>query len=40
MMSDEIHGDDLKTILISTILEMTLEERRQLLAMWKEYKNV
>ena len=39
MMSDEIHGDDLKTILISAIMGMTPEERQQLLAMWKEYKN-
>ena len=31
--------EDLKTILISVILEMTLVERRQLLAMWKEHKN-
>ena len=40
MTANEIRGSNLKTVLISAILEMTLEERRQLLAMWKEYKNV
>lgn len=31
--------EDLKTVLISAILEMAPEERRQLLAMWKEQRN-
>lgn len=31
--------NDLKTVLISVIMGMTLEERRKLLAMWKEHKN-